>query len=200
MIPTNSPAAGSSACPRPDLFEQLGRPLDGAERVLDLVRQAGRHRAERGKAVALFHSRVDAAVDDDDANLGGHRLEQRDLFGRERVADTVVGHEEERRRSPLLLRRERRARPRSEGPERLCRRLARRRRRSLASRAISSSESDPSFSRRSRAGGPRGPRRAWARPRRSDADEVEAVAVLVAEVKRRGRDAVRPIEPAACAS
>ena len=99
MMPTNS--LGACSCARSALaavaifFEELRGALDRAERVLDLVREARGHRAERGEAIALLHLRVDAAVGDGDADLRGDGLEQRDLLGRERVAHARVGDADE---------------------------------------------------------------------------------------------------------
>ncbi len=51
--------------------EQLGCPLDRTERVLDLVRQAGCHLAERRQAITLLHAPVLPRVLDHHPDLHG---------------------------------------------------------------------------------------------------------------------------------
>jgi hypothetical protein len=63
------------------IAQELGRALDGAERVLHLVRQARRHLPQRGQAIALLHAPVLPRVVDHHANLYGERLEQHAFVG-----------------------------------------------------------------------------------------------------------------------
>jgi hypothetical protein len=74
----------------PDGLQVLGRALDRAQRVADLVGQAGRHLAQRRQAVALLHPLVNLRVLHGDADRGGHPAEELDLVRGVGLAQALV--------------------------------------------------------------------------------------------------------------
>ena len=75
--------------------QQLGRALDRAERVSDLVREARRHLAERGQAVAFLHALVRLARLDHARGGDRELAECLDVLGVERHLGAVVVHDEQ---------------------------------------------------------------------------------------------------------
>ena len=103
---------------RPRVAEQLRRALDGAERILDLVRKAGRHLSENRQAIALLHAPVLLGILDDHADLQRERFEERNVVGRKSVLHAVVHHEQEPAKLAILAA-DRQAQPVPERTEQL---------------------------------------------------------------------------------
>ena len=75
--------------------QELRSSFDGPERITNFMRETRCHLPENRQSITLFHTLIQPRGLNDDSTLCRQRIEKCNLFRGKRVANAIVGHDEQ---------------------------------------------------------------------------------------------------------